>query len=199
MKEENNKTEQRWLAIVALIIALALWRAFVVDGSTNLLGNFTPIGAIALFAGATLQNRKMRYVFPLAILLISDLLMVSELATNTLLYSGWIWTYLAFIIAVFFGEKISKLIKITTLFSASLGFALVHWILADFGFWFGGGINIITGVPFEKTIQGLLVCYSLGFPFFLKLAISTLLYSFVIFGLHSVINKTFEKRGPALG
>ena len=104
MKEENNKTGQRWLAIAALIITLALWRAFVVDGSTNLLANFTPIGAIALFAGATLQNRKMRYLFPLAILLISDLLMVSDLATNPLLYSGWIWTYLAFIIAVFFGE-----------------------------------------------------------------------------------------------
>ena len=199
MKEENNKTEQRWIGIVALIIALALWRAFVVDGSTNLLANFTPIGAIALFAGATFQNRQMRYLFPLAILLVSDLLMAKNQGYGGLLYSGWIWTYLAFTITVFFGEKISKLIKITTLFSASLGSALVHWILADFGVWLGGGINIITGVPFEKTIQGLLVCYSLGFPFFLKLAISTLLYSFVIFGLHSVVNKTFEKRGPALG
>ena len=197
MREENRKIETRWAGIAALIIGLALWSAFFVDGSTNLLGNFTPIGAIALFAGAKFSNRKIRYLFPMAVLLISDLLMVSE-TSGGFLYSGWMWTYLAFIITVFFGERISEMIKFTTIFSASVASALTHWILADFGVWFGGGINILSGMPFEKTMQGLILCYSLGFPFFLKLAASTILYSFMIFGLHKFISRALEKRELAL-
>ena len=198
MKEQNIKTEYPWVYIAGLIVALALWRAFVVDGSTHLLGNFTPIGAIALFAGAKLSNRKMRYIFPIAVLLASDILMSPSETSSGFLYSGWMWTYLAFIATVFFGERISKVVKFTTLFTASVASALCHWVLADFGVWVGGGINILTGMPFEKNLEGLLVCYSLGFPFFLKLAISTVIYSFVIFGLNGLISRTFEKKRLAL-
>ncbi len=168
------------------------------DGSTHLLANFTPIGAIALFAGAKLSNRKIRYLFPIAVLLISDILMSSSETSSGFLYSGWMWTYLAFTATVFFGEQISKVIKFTTVFAASVASALAHWLLADFGVWYGGGINILTGIPFEKNMEGLLLCYSLGFPFFLKLAISTIIYSFVIFGLNKLLSHAFEKREIAL-
>ena len=79
-----------------------------------------------------------------------------------------------------------------------MAFALCHWVLDDFGVWVGGGINILTGIPFEKSLEGLLVCYSLGFPFFLKLAASTILYSFILFGLDKLINKASEKSELAL-
>ena len=189
MKEEDKKTNNQWISIIALIIALAAWRAFVVEGSTSLLANLTPIGAIALFAGANFQNRMVRYLFPLGILMMSDVLMRWEGMDNAFLYSGWMWVYLAFTITIFFGEKMSKLIKIRTVFLASLASALVHWILSDFGYWIGGGINILTNTPFERTAQDLLVCYSLGFPFFLKLAASTFLYSVLIFSLYSLLNR----------
>ena len=198
MKEQSRKTEYPWVYIASLIVALALWRAFVVDGSTHLLANFTPIGAIALFAGAKLSSRKMRYLFPIAVLLVSDILMFPNETSSSFLYSGWMWTYLAFTATVFFGELISKVIKFTTIFAASVASALCHWLLADFGVWFGGGINILTGMPFEKNMEGLLVCYSLGFPFFIKLVISTITYSFVLFGLNGIINRLLEKKELAL-
>ena len=98
------------------------------DGSTNLLGNFTPIGAIALFAGAKLSNRKIRYLFPMAVLLISDILMSPSETSGGFLYSGWMWTYLAFIATVFFGERISKVDQVYNCFSASVASALTHWV-----------------------------------------------------------------------
>jgi len=187
MNEKPNKISYQWLTILALIIAVAAWRAFMIDGSTTLIANFTPIGAIALFAGAHFQNKAVRYIFPLAILFISDVFLASDGMTEGLLYPGWVWVYLAFSITIFFGKKISNFIRLWSVFSASIASALVHWLLSDFGYWLTGGINIISNAPFEKTAQDLLLCLSLGFPFFLKLATSTVLYSFLMFGFYALL------------
>jgi len=189
--KESNLSNFHWTGVVALIVAVAAWRAFVLDGSSSLLANFTPIGAIALFAGAYFHNRIWRYFFPLAILFLSDLFLTQGILETGFLYVGWLWVYLAFIFTIFLGETISQKIKFTTVASASIGSALVHWLLSDLGFWWSGGINILSGVPFEKTLSGLLICYSLGFPFFLKLASSTLLYSLLLFGGYSFL-RTFS-------
>jgi len=196
--KESNISNFHWAGVVALIFTVAAWRAFINDGSTSLLANFTPIGAIALFAGTYFHNRICRYFFPLAILFLSDLFLTRSIVETSFLYVGWIWVYLAFIFTIFIGEKISQKVKFATVASASIGSALIHWLLSDFGFWLGGGINILSGAPFEKTLPGLLVCYSLGFPFFLKLATSTLLYSLLMFGGYSFLRSVSMNRAIGL-
>ena len=186
MTNKSLKVDLRWIGIATLIIAVALWRSFISDGSTFVTATFTPIGAMALFAGALFYDRVSRYLFPVIVLLISDIILTfieSGLSTDNMLYDGWFWVYLAFIVAVFFGEKIANHIRFTTIASTSVGTALVHWLLSDFGFWLTGGINVISGLPFARSLEGLMTCYTLGFPFFLKLAGSTLLYSLILFGI----------------
>ena len=192
MINKSLKMDLRWISIATLIMAVALWRSFISDGSTFVAANFTPIGAMALFSGAHFYGRVSRYLFPVIVLLISDIVLgfkESGFSTDNILYDGWFWVYLAFIVAVFFGEKIANHIRFTTIASASVGTALVHWLLSDFGFWLTGGINVISGLPFEQSVEGLMTCYTLGFPFFLKLAGSTLLYSLMLFGSYFFLKR----------
>lgn len=196
--KEPNISNFHWAGVVALIVAVAAWRAFVADGTTSLLANFTPIGAIALFAGSYFHNRVWRYFFPLAILFLSDLFLTRSIVNTSFLYAGWLWVYLAFVLTIYLGETISQKIKFSTVAAASIGSALVHWLLSDFGFWLTGGINVISGAPFEKTLSGLLICYSLGFPFFLKLASSTLLYSLLMYGGYSFLRTFSTNRAISL-
>ena len=55
------------------------------------------------------------------VLLISDIVLgfkESGFNTDNILYDGWFWVYLAFIVAVFFGEKIANHIRFTTILMA---------------------------------------------------------------------------------
>ena len=56
--------------------------------------------------------------------------------------------------------------------------ALIFFIITNFGVWFTGG--------YEKSINGLIMCYVLAIPFFTYTFLSTLLYSCIIEFINSI-------------
>jgi len=169
---------EKWKYEILIVLVFAFWRAFLFDGSNFVTANISPLGAIALFSGAKIQNSAAKYTIPIGILLISDLL-ISENGFH--LYDGWIWVYSSYLLAVFFGSKIGEKSKALNISYGCLAAALTHWLLADFGVWLGG-INVLTGLPFPKTFEGLIQCYTLGYPFFQKVLFANCMYALALFG-----------------
>ena len=106
--------------------------------------NFSPVTAIALFSGLNFKNKKFAFLIPILILFISDLLIGISMI-NIFVYSG-------FLLVVQLGSKISS-IRFLNIILASL----IFFIISNFGVW-------IIGYP--KTIDGLILCYTMAIPFF---------------------------------
>ena len=106
--------------------------------------NFSPVTAIALFSGLNFKNKKFAFLIPILILFISDLLIGISMI-NIFVYSG-------FLLVVQLGSKIRS-IRFLNIILASL----IFFIISNFGVW-------IIGYP--KTIDGLILCYTMAIPFF---------------------------------
>ena len=63
--------------------------------------------------------------------------------------------------------------------AASLGSAVLFYIVTNFGVWLLG--------YYPMNLKGLIDCYVLAIPFFRTMLVSTLVYSFVFFGLYELI------------
>ena len=62
--------------------------------------NFTAIGAIAVFGGAYISDKKLSFIIPTIIMLISDLLLGYEIQLSV--YVSFICAYLLLFVRLFF-------------------------------------------------------------------------------------------------
>ena len=141
-----------------IIILLVI---FIVAVSTRLIPdsiqNFTAIGAIAFMGGALIKNKWLKYILPLALLAITDVILntvvYSEFTNGSLFYSGMIWVYVPFVISVFIGEMVMTKRKSGSkvIFSGILS-GIVFFLISNFGVW-------MSGVMYPKTMGGLLEAY----------------------------------------
>ena len=148
--------------------------------------NFTPLGALPLFSGAYFKRSMHAYLFPISILFISDLILMQTLYAsygNGILYSYWYWTYAAFLLMVPLGQVILRKVSLLRIGSAGLAAGLVHWIVTDFGVWLSGGIDMMTGLPYTRDLDGFLRCYLAAIPWSLRFLYSTWLYTMLLFGV----------------
>src|SRR5690606_26146223 len=59
--------------------------------------------------------------------------------------------------------------------------ALIHWLIADFGVWYGGGINLATGKPYPPTFNGLMECYMMAIPYMKNMLLGNSIYGAILF------------------
>ena len=142
--------------------------------------NFTPIIAIAMIRGYFFKN----IYFSLGILLISMLLADVFIG----FYNNMIFIYLSLFLITFFFYKISKMISLKNLFIFSFLGSLVFFIISNFGVWALGSLGA-HGIPYEKSLNGLIECYILAIPFFSNTFLSTLVFSYSAL----VVNKLYYK------
>lgn len=145
---------------------------------------FTPIGAMGLFGGAYFSSRRRAFLFPLLTLSISDLIINIFVFDGKygVMYGGWYIIYGIFVLVVLFGKWIIPKVNIKNVILASVVAAVVHWLIADFTVWVGGGTDVRTMAPLTRDWAGLLQCYAQGFPFMKNLLISNLGYGTILFG-----------------
>jgi hypothetical protein len=182
---------------IFLIVLMAAAAAMRIPNAAQLTpwANFTPIGAMGLFAGAYFNNPWKRFAFPLGTLLISDLL-ISQFVFGGkygVLYGGWYWIYGIFAAIVFLGQWMLKKVSVKNVLLASVAAALLHWGLADFIVWAGGGTDLRTGLPLARNPGGLLQCYVQGYPFMQNFLGGTLGYSALLFGIFEWIKSVYPK------
>ena len=135
--------------------------------------NFTPIAAMAIFAGACFTKKYFAILLPVVAMLVTD----SFLG----FYSEMWGVYVALILSVLIGFTLRRKVTVMGVIGVSLISSVVFFIVSNLAVWAGG----LCGYP--HTIDGLTECYIMAIPFFRNEVLGTLVYSGLLFGIYEVI------------
>jgi hypothetical protein len=184
----ENKSKYR-TAILLLFMLLIVGLRVIAPLSPEFrtIANFSGIGAIALFGGAYFRNNVAAFLLPVLVLLLSDLGLAMTMGVDYGFYQGWYYTYIAFVLMVLVGKLMINKVNVQNVLGASLAAVLVHWIVADFGVWFGSTF-------YPQTLMGFWACLVAAIPFELNFLYGTLGYSALLFGIF----ETLKVKYPAL-
>lgn len=133
--------------------------------------NFTPIIAIALFAGVY-ADKRYAIIIPLALMVVTDIFLGFHEAIAFTWGSVLLITVMGLNLR---NQKSAKNIAIKSLFSAILFF-----VMTNFGVWLMSGW-------YEKSMAGLTECFVLAIPFFRNTLLSTAVYGVALFGIYELI------------
>jgi hypothetical protein len=139
--------------------------------------NFTPLGAMALFAGAYIANRALALIIPLAAMILSDAAMG---------FSGWdypeqtIVVYSTFVLITFLGMNMRNNKSIVRIAGSSIAASVVFFVVTNFVVWMSGFFAVTPLYP--TNFAGLVECYTLAVPFFNNTLSADLFYTAVLFG-----------------
>lgn len=192
----NNQTNPRLLVLV-LIIAMGALVRLLNAAEPSVISTFTPIGAMGLFGGAQFSNRWKAYLLPLLALLLSDLTinLIVFKGQYGVMYTGWYGVYAIFALIVFIGQIILKKVNIKNILIAAIVASMTHWMLSDLMSFFSPySLDLRTGKPFAKDLDGLIQCYWQALPYLRNFFLGTLAYSALMFGAFELAKRRF----PAL-
>jgi hypothetical protein len=113
--------------------------------------NFTPIAAMALFAGTYFDKKQYAFAIPLLAMFLSDLFI--GLHTNIPA------VYLGFAITVLIGMSIRRRVNAGTVMLASFGSSIIFFLITNFSSWLASPI-------YPQTFSGLMEAYVAGLAFF---------------------------------
>ena len=182
MKKDNSIL----LSFVLLVIIASLYR--VLPGRP--LG-FAPQIAMALFSGSIVKDKKFAFLLPLLTMLFSDiiyeLLFQFKVSSVPGFYNGQFLNYTLFAGLTVVGFAIKKT-NPAQIIAGAVGGTLLYFILSNFTVWIGGGLDI-NNMPYPKTFEGLVTCYTAALPFLRGSMIATFIFSGILFGSYALFNK----------
>ncbi len=129
--------------------------------------NFTPIGAMALFSGATFRDRRLAFVVPLATLFLSDLV----IGLHSLMWA----VYGSFAMMVWLGTWLRARRRLWPIAATTLAGALLFFVVTNFAVW-------LSGMTYSKTVAGLVACYVAAIPYFGNTLAGDAFYVALLFG-----------------
>ena len=176
MQSQGNNTQSRRMifALAAITLISVLLRTVFAKSIGQLWPNFTPIGALALFSGAMLWNRKWMFVFPIGAMLLSDTIK-EFMAPGTGFYPDMAYVYGSFFVIIAIGMLIRNSKKPLNIIAGSLAGSILFFLVTNFGSW--------TSIPeYTKDFNGLVQSYTMGLPFFKYTVLGDLFYNAVFFG-----------------
>jgi hypothetical protein len=132
--------------------------------------NFTPLAAIALFAGAHLA-RRAAFTLAIGALLVRDLILGMHVLMPAV--------YACYALNVFLGAWLNGKHSPMRIVGASIIGSVTFFVVTNFASW-------VAFDTFPKTAQGLLACYVAGIPYFRNTVASDLIYSLGMFGLFAL-------------
>jgi uncharacterized protein DUF6580 len=145
--------------------------------------NFTPVGAMALFSGAFVRDRRLAFVFPLLTLFAGDVF-IGFHRLMPIVYSS-------FLLSVLIGRLLQERRTVSRVAGATLLGAIQFFIVTNFGVWALGSF-------YPRTVAGLAACYVAGVPFFWNTLAGDALYAGLLFGGFALAERSFPAlRQPA--
>ena len=158
--------------------------------------NFTPVGAIALFAGATVRDRRLAFLFPLLVMFATDLI-VGFNKLSLLVYACFLLSVLigrAVVGPRFSASQRAKRVPdpqraslpqqqsttprkraLPRIAAATFLGSLQFFLLTNFGVW-----AFLNSYPRNAT--GLVACYIAGIPLFWNTLAGDTVYATLLFG-----------------
>lgn len=157
----------RLLTLVVMIFSAAALR--LVPHPANM----APIAALALFAGAHFDDRRLAFLVPFAALLLSDLVLG--------LYPGLPFVYAGFALSVMIGFHLRQR-TFGRIVTGTLASAVLFYVLSNLGAW-------LTLSMYPKNIEGLVSAYVAALPFFRNSILGDAFYVTVLFGGFALVER----------
>lgn len=188
-----NKQNRSLLVSAALLIAAAAFTRLFPHAP-----NFTAIGAIALFGGMTINDKRLAFVLPLAAMLLSDICLQLFTTTPGFYGVGQFFVYGAFVLITAIATTIQKR-SATNIAFAAVWSGVIFFILSNVGVW-------LTGDYYAKNLSGFATCLYAALPFYknelfgnflLNGIMGNAFYSAVLFGLYAAAEKRYNEQ-PAI-
>jgi hypothetical protein len=176
ISQKENLLYRTLLALALIVLAAALriaphpW-------------NFTPVGAMALFSGAVLRDRRLAFLFPLLALFVGDIF----IGFHKLMFV----VYASFLVSVAIGLWLRDRRTFARISLATLLGSAQFFLITNFGVWW-----LLNSFP--KSAAGLAACYLAGLPFFWNTLAGDTLYVAIFFLGYGLAESTFPAlREPA--
>jgi len=170
----------RFIVVFSIIAAAALLRLL------PHWPNFTPIAAMALFAGTYVDKKQYAFAIPIAAMLLSDLILG--------LHANMPAVYLSFAITVAIGMFIRKKVNVGSVFLASFSSAVIFFLITNFSAW-------LSSPFYPQTMTGLLESYiaglvffrdsTYGISFFMNDLLGTLFFGAIFYGVFYLLQLRF--------
>jgi len=135
--------------------------------------NFTAIGAMALFSGAVIKDKRTAYLFPIFVLFLTDLALG--------FHASMIPVYGCFCITVFIGTRIKNTSAVLPIVFSSLISSVIFYLVTNLPFWYAD-ISL-----YPMTWAGTMESYKMALPFFRNQVLGDLVYNAVLFGAYYFI------------
>lgn len=136
--------------------------------------SFTPLAAIAIFAGYYFANRATAVLVPLTAMVVSDLWLPAYGHAGIMAV-----VYAALVLPVLLGWSLQRKMSIPRI--SLFGFipAVIFFLTTNFAVW-------AIEASYPATAGGLLACYAAALPFFRSMLTGDLLYTAVLFGCYGL-------------
>jgi hypothetical protein len=128
---------------------------------------FTPIGALALFGGAQYASKKIAFLLPMSVLMLSDVIIGFHVLIP--------FVYGCFLFNVCLGFWVRSNKKSHRIVLATGVNSILFYLVTNFSVW-------LYFDTYPQTVHGLIVCYVAGLPFLLNGLLGDLFYSGLLFG-----------------
>src|SRR4030095_13184945 len=90
--------------------------------------NFTAIGALALFSGSVISNKKFAFLVPITVMLITDAIIG--------FHASMIPVYICFIAAVWIGMAMIRNINVLSVSAGSITSSILFFLVTNLPFWY---------------------------------------------------------------
>ncbi len=151
----SDLIKPRFLVITGMIILAALVR-FIPHPP-----NFAPIAALALFGGKYYNDKKLAFVVPILVMIITDAVIGFHYLIPMV--------YFSFLLIVGIGLLLRKTNKVSWLIAGSLAASTLFFVLTNFFEWY-------IGILYPHTFSGLITCYVAAIPFFFNSIVADLFF-----------------------
>jgi hypothetical protein len=145
--------------------------------------NFSPIGAMALFGGCYIVNKRLAFLLPISAMLISDTLLELIKGKGAGFHPILLWVYLSFAVITCIGFYLRGRAQRQTIMVASLVGSVLFFLITNFGQWVTGYYGYGAGSLTTSFVNAI--------PFFRGTVLGDLFYNLVLFGSFAIIKWRF--------
>lgn len=171
-----NGENSRHVLLYRLLLAVAI---IVIAAALRIAPhpwNFTPVGAMALFSGAILKDRRLAFAFPLLALFAGDLFI------GFYKLSVMFFVYASFLLSVLIGRWLQNHRSVGRISAATLLGSMQFFLVTNFAMW-------ALGSSYPRMFAGLIACYGAGIPFFWNTLAGDFFYVAVFFGAFALAER----------
>lgn len=161
-----------------LMIPIIMMTLLVVSRMISDIPNFTATIALIMFTSYLIRDKFLSVLVILVSQIISDLYIG--------IYSSMFFVYGAYVFIALLSPIIMNKLSFKSVLISSLVTPTIFYIVSNFGVW-------ITGSTYPLSLDGLIMCYVAGIPFFDETLLSTVVFSVTIYVMMKLIVKEPEK------